>query len=464
MRIPLGWKLGFTYLILIVMSMVAFGYFTMNFLQESFFEQKKAALFTHANIAANSSAPFLQNEAEKAYLYSIAREAGERVGNRFLILNQQQEVVADSANDVVGEKFSHGEILAALAGENAAAPHYEEAFGWVMYLAVPVYSGQQVIGAVFISADINPLVAELDSIRQRLFYFSLISGLLVFLFSLLAGRFLTRPINQLITAAKKLASGNYGVQIKGFDRRDEYGELTKVFNEMSAQIGKEDSIRKQFIANASHELKSPVAALKALLEAFSEESHSQHQVDELIADLKLETNRLGKLVEDLLVLGRLEGSKHDLQVEETSVGELVEAVKKAVYPMAQKKGITVEALHGGDIYWKMDGGKIFRAVRNLVDNSINYSKHSDKVIIGFRKEGSNLLIYVEDHGGGIPEGEIPHLFERFYRVDKARSRTTGGWGLGLSIVKEIIELHGGNITVKSKPGVRTVFTICLTSL
>lgn len=462
MRIRLGWQLGLTYLILIALSMGFFGYFTMSFFETSFLDEKKAAMFTHANILANTSAPYLHYEDQNPYLTYQTREHAERVGSRFLVLNKSARVMADSADELTGRVIKHEEIIAALEGGNAANPHWEKDFGWILYAAVPVMSGKQVIGAVFISADINPLVARLDMIRSRLVWFSVGGGVIVFLVSLFLGRFLTGPLQRLTAAARKITSGEYGVQVVGVSRKDEIGELMTVFNQMSTRIREEDRIRRQFIADASHELKSPVAAVKALLESWPEKGcRDEKDLRELLDDVRFEADRLGALVEDLLMLSRIEGNKQQLKLGEISVGELTEAVRRAVLPLAKNRGVHVDTVHQGDLYWRLDGDKMFRALLNLVDNAVKYSAASGLVTMSFQIAGDKLQFKVSNTGDGIPAEEIPNIFQRFYRVDKARARGSGGWGLGLAISKEIVELHGGNISVTSDPGGLTVFTVLL---
>lgn len=460
MRIRLGWQLGFTYLVLIALSMAVFGYFTMNFFEQGFLNEKKTAMFTHANILANSSAPYLHYEEQNPYLNYLVREHGERVGTRFLVVNKSGYVTADSADEFTGRVLMHPEILAALKGENSANPRLEKEFGWVLYLAVPVISGKQIIGAVFMAADINPLVAQLDGIRTRLVWFSLASGAIVFIVSLFLGTFLTGPIKRLIQAAGRITSGEYGTQVEVNNRNDELGDLTRVFNQMSARIKEEDTIRRQFVADASHELKSPVAAIKALLESWPGNGFKTgEEMRDLLQDLRFEADRMGRLVEDLLMLSRLEGNRQQLCLAETSVGELTEAVRRAVLPLARSSGLAVETIHEGDVYWPLDGEKMFRTLFNLADNAVKYSSNYGKVTLAFRVDRNRLVYTVSNTGEGIPAAEIPNIFKRFYRVDKARSRSTGGWGLGLAIVREIVELHGGKVTADSQPGGLTVFTV-----
>jgi len=460
MRIRLGWQLGLTYLILIALSMGVFGYFTMSYFETSFLDEKKAAMLTHANIMANASAPYLHYEEQNPYLNYQTREHAERVGTRFLVLNKSARVMADSADELTGRVIKHEEVTTALTGGNAANPHLEEDYGWVLYVAVPVMSGKQVIGAVFMSADINQLVAKLDTIRARLAWFSVGGGIMVFFVSLFLGKFLTGPLKRLTSAARKIASGEYGVQVDGENRKDELGDLMTVFNQMSTRIREEDRIRRQFIADASHELKSPVAAVKALLESFPENrSLDEKELRELLDDLKFEADRLGGLVEDLLMLSRIEGNRQQLNLRETSVGELTEAVRRAVLPLARSRGVEVETVHQGDLYWQLDGDKMFRALLNLVDNGVKYSAGSGLVTLSFRRAGDKLRFDVSNTGEGIRVGEMHNIFKRFYRIDKARARRTGGWGLGLAITKEIVEIHGGSISVTSDPGGLTVFTV-----
>ncbi len=459
MRIRLGWKLGLTYLALIALAMTFFGYFTMRFFEQSFIDERKSALFTHASILANNSAPFLRNGNDDAYLHSLARDYGERAGNRFLILDRSARVAADSAKEFTGRVLEFTEIKEALQGRSSGQPHYEPKYGWVLYAAVPVSSGKKVIGAVFVADDINSISKRLSEIRNRLFWFSLVSGIIAFIISLFFGRFLTKPVSSLISAARQIEKGDYGFQVEGTGRNDEIGELTRVFNEMSSKIKLEDNVRKQFVADASHELKTPVASLKALLDSWPAYRKKSDDASELIDDLKHETDRLSRLIEDLLVLSRVENNKNYLKLEEVSVGEMIAAVKKSIIPLAEKKGLVVDISTSDDIYWVLDGEKIFRAILNIAENAVKYSPPSGHILLGYGIEQGKLFISVTDTGPGIPEDEIPRIFDRFYRVDKARSRVTGGWGLGLAITKEIVELHGGTISVESKPMIKTVFKL-----
>lgn len=455
MRIRLGWKLSITYLVLIVLALSAFGYSTMDFFQRSFLADLEASYFTQASILANRSASFLNSEEENSLQNYLVRDFAERAGARFILVDRANRVVADSLGEFQGAVLAHPEINSALAGANASSPRQEPQFGWVLYLAVPVNYNQQVIGAVFLSADINSLVERLDLIRQRLLIFSILSGLGVFLVSLLLGRVFTKPLQGLSLAARKIAAGDYGFQVKGRRGRDEIGELVGVFNEMSTRIEQEDKIRKRFVADASHELRTPLASLRVLLDSWSGRSLNARETEELIEDLRSETGRLARLVDDLLVLSRIEGSRHYLQKEEVLVGELVENVRKTVLPMAENYGIKVETEHPGTVYWFLDGDKMFRVLLNLADNAVKYSACPGQVVIGYRHHNDKLLIYVSNHGPGISAEELPHVFDRFYRVDKTRTRQTGGWGLGLALVKEIVELHQGTVNITSELGGKT---------
>ncbi|MDW7675573.1 MAG: HAMP domain-containing sensor histidine kinase, partial [Bacillota bacterium] len=323
-----------------------------------------------------------------------------------------------------------------------------------------IASGQQPLGAVFIAADMNIMIAQVTSLRDRLILFGASTGLLIFVLSIFIARYITRPVNKLTQGVQEMTAGNYGAQVN-IDSKDEFAALAFAFNEMSNKIAAEDQIRRQFVANASHELKSPLASMKALVEASLNGSLAEEEAKEVLGDINQEVDRLNKLVGDLLLLSRIENNKQEIRIQEVSVGELMYQLTHKLEPLARQKAISLKLVSDKELYWAMDGEMIFRAVFNLLDNAIKYSLPNTKIELGYESKGQKLSLWVEDQGIGINESDLKRIFERFYRQDKARSRETGGAGIGLAIVSEIVTLHGGQVTVKSEVGVGSKFNILL---
>ncbi|NPV60031.1 MAG: PAS domain S-box protein [Actinobacteria bacterium] len=223
-------------------------------------------------------------------------------------------------------------------------------------------------------------------------------------------------------------------------------------------------MRQDFVANVSHELRTPVASIRALADSLRDGAlDDRERAGRFLHDLGREAKRLSQLIEDLLTLSRLEAKETSLQLEEFSLRELVRDCLEDKSKLAEGFGVRLEMNEPReDLTVVADRGLIRTALNNLVDNAIKYNRPGGRVSVSVREgEGGRAVICVEDTGIGIPREEMPRVFERFYRLDKARSRETGGTGLGLSIVKHIADLHGGAVEVRSVVGEGSTFTITL---
>ncbi|UWG96504.1 cell wall metabolism sensor histidine kinase WalK [Dehalobacter sp. DCM] len=461
MKIKLGSKIGLTYLLILFSAMAVLGYLIISDIKQSFIGERKNVLFSYANIIAEKAAPYL-HEQNTAYINFLAEDFGENIGHRILILDTAGTIIGDSSGASRGQHLSTPVVTASLQGESSAQTNYYPEYGNLLYLAVPVASSQQIIGAVFISADINDIQTRLNQTRNRLLAAALASGILAILLSLpLARIIITVPIGKLTRAAQKMSAGEYGYQVQ-IKSRDELEQLANSFNEMSEKIRQEDDIRRQFIANASHELKSPVAALKVLVESLLiKHPESKEETREFLFDIDGQLDRLSRLVNDLLLLSKIEKNTVSLNLEPVAIGQLLTEVKDNLLPLAANKEIEIKVKVQENITWPADREMLYRAVYNLADNAIKFSSLNKQVLLNCNVNKNILVISVFDQGMGISPEHLEKIFDRFYRVNKARERTTGGTGLGLAIVKEIITLHGGTVSAKSVPAHGSEFLITL---
>jgi two-component system phosphate regulon sensor histidine kinase PhoR len=224
-------------------------------------------------------------------------------------------------------------------------------------------------------------------------------------------------------------------------------------------------IRQDFVANVSHELRTPVATVRALTDSLLDGAlEDEEKAERFLRDLSRETNRLSSLIEDLLALSRLEAKEADLQIEEFDLAELVRECIDAKGKLAEEYKVEVELVPSAETKRVRADRRLLRAaLNNLIDNAVKYNRSGGRVEVALLAggDGGDAVIEVRDNGIGIPRGELPRIFERFYRVDKTRSRETGGTGLGLSIVKHIADLHGGSVTAESEEGEGSVFTVTI---
>jgi len=227
-----------------------------------------------------------------------------------------------------------------------------------------------------------------------------------------------------------------------------------------SHVKKYEQSKREFVDNASHELKTPISVLRGIVETLLEEEEDQRKRRFLEKALR-RIEQMQNLVEDLLTLTKLESGRERLNLSEFKLRELVEEVYDSLEQEFVKREVSFENLVSEDFKIFADRQKFFLLLRNLIDNAVKYNKRGGKVRVLAKKEGNKQVLEVGDTGIGIPPEHIPFIFERFYRVDKGRSREMGGTGLGLSIVKHIVFLHGGEIRVHSKLGEGSRFSVII---
>ena len=223
-------------------------------------------------------------------------------------------------------------------------------------------------------------------------------------------------------------------------------------------------MRRDFVANVSHEIKTPLTAIKGFVETLHRGNvDNPEEARRFLGIIQKHADRLSSIVEDLLSLSRIEqeDEEKNIKLKEGNVNDVFQSAMQICRSKAEEKNITIRPVCDEPISAKFDTTLLEQAVVNLLDNAIKYSEPKSTILLKAQWNHSDLRISVEDQGIGIAQKHLPRLFERFYRVDKARSRNSGGTGLGLAIVKHIAQAHGGNVTVESELGVGSVFTIHL---
>ncbi|MDO4483887.1 MAG: ATP-binding protein [Clostridia bacterium] len=218
------------------------------------------------------------------------------------------------------------------------------------------------------------------------------------------------------------------------------------YNTMAEQLETLDQSRNQFVSNASHELKTPLTTMKILLESLIYQPDMPVEMrTDFMTDMNHEIDRLTRIITDLLTLTKTDDHQLTLNLKETDLSALTRETVRMLQPMAEQRGQTMTVKAEDTIVSLCDPERIRQVFNNLTDNAVKYTPDGGHITVSLRKSGRNILWQVEDDGPGIPEKDRSRVFERFYRVDKARSRNTGGTGLGLSIVKQMVSLHGGTV-------------------
>lgn len=305
-------------------------------------------------------------------------------------------------------------------------------------------------------------LAAIDNALARAGLALIVSVLLILTLAILSGAFLIRralaPVRQITSTARSIeSSADLSQKVTYRGPRDEIGQLATTFNNMIERLDKALKSQRDFVADASHELRGPLTVIQGNLDLLRRDLGEEDRRESIRA-LEAETARMSKIVADLLVLAELDSGQAELK-ETVSLKEiLLDALARA----KQFAGNRQIALGRQDDLWvRGDAHGLEQVVNNLVDNAVRYTPEEGTITLSLFQEGEWACLEVADTGIGISPDQLPHIFDRFYRADKARSRAKGGTGLGLAIVKGIVEQHGGRVTVTSQPQSGSTFTVWL---
>jgi signal transduction histidine kinase len=290
-----------------------------------------------------------------------------------------------------------------------------------------------------------------------------LAGLAAATIALVMARFLargmTQPLRDMAAAARRMEAGDYRVRVETRSR-DEVGQLAEAFNRMSAELDGLERLRRDLVANVSHELKTPIAALRAHLENVLD--GVERPDPETLQVMLGQSERLGRLVDQLLELSRLESGDVPFEREPVDLGSLVEQVLSEIDVARAGLGVALGSRLPANLPpVHADRERIHQVLFNLVDNAVRFTPPGGSVTVSAHRVDGTVEVRVRDTGVGIPAEHLPHVFERFYRVDPARSREDGGTGIGLAIARSVIEAHGGRIRAESEPGRGSTFTFDL---
>lgn len=409
------------------------------------------------NILSNKDIPKLDNLSKK-----IAKKASIRV----TIIATDGKVLSDSEESpslMENHKY-RPEIKSAFGGKTSSSLRYSKTLKkYMLYAASPLISSGKVIGVIRTSVPITLLQQHLNILYKKIFNIGLITTLIAIFISYLFSGKIRKPLMILEESALRFAEGDFSSKVPIHSIK-EIGGLAEAMNIMASKLKLLENVRKDFVANVSHELKTPVTSIKGFIETLQDGAiENQDEAKHFLNIISRHTNRLNAIIEDLLSLSRLEQNAgiSDKKLEKSLLYPVLKSAIQLCEINAANKSIIINLDCQPDIYAKLDTLLFEQAIVNLIDNAIKYSNENKEISINALVAEKEILIKISDQGFGIPKEHIPRIFERFYRVDKARSRKAGGTGLGLSIVKHIINSHRGHIKVLSEINIGSTFVIYL---
>ncbi len=377
---------------------------------------------------------------------------------RVLLVDRDFKVVKDTYHVDEGKILISPRVVKCFKGE--ANSGYRKK-SQMLELAVPIKSPevQQVQGAMLMTVSDSEVSAMISELEQRGI---MIVGIIVALSVLLGyvlSTVLVKPFARVTKAIEDLTDGYQNEQISVPDYT-ETELITDAFNKMVARMKVLDESRSEFVSNVSHELKTPLTSMKVLADSLvGQEGVPEELYQEFMRDITAEIDRENTIITDLLTLVKMDKKAADLNISHMDINQLLEGILKRLRPIADKRSIDLILDSFRPVEADVDEVKFTLAISNLVENGIKYNVDDGWVRVSLDADHKYFYVTVADSGMGIPEDSIGRIFERFYRVDKSHSREIGGTGLGLAITRSTIVMHHGAITVFSKEGEGTTFSV-----
>ncbi len=331
----------------------------------------------------------------------------------------------------------------------------------VLSVIVPLLDDKRLEGIIYIYYPLSNLS---EMTLHYTIYWLAGAGIFVIIALIVGNRLLKhimKPLVEMKSAAKAVSDGNLSARITHYDD-DEIGQLAITFNEMAESIERGDEERKQFLANISHELRTPLSYIKGYMEAIETGVAAEKDKEKYQQIILREANRMERLVDDLLDLAKLESKEFSLQKTPIPLAQTIEeSIEKIKWRMS-KKGIHLEWSLDYELIAEADEERLAQMLLNILDNAIRHTDQGGTINVTLTDTTDGYgQITITDTGHGIPKKDLEKITERFYRVEKARTRKEGGTGLGLSIVDKLTKLHGGTMKIESEVGKGTTITICL---
>ena len=375
---------------------------------------------------------------------------------RLIVTDQTGSILYDSADEAVGSYALLPEILTAIEGNNVFVCSYRQGT-MVSRAAMPIFFYDTMIGCVYMTDYDSAQGALIQSLQKNVLQITLVLQIIVTVFSIAFSKTFSRRLSKIMSSMRVIRNGDFTHKLS-MSGNDELTVLANEFNDLTERLQTSEQKRRRFVSDASHELKTPLASIKLLTDSILQNDMDPETTREFVQDIGNEAERLNRMTAKLLSLTRVDGQEA-ADAEIIYMAPTVQRVTRMLTPMASQEGISIQLQLENDSPILILEDDLYQIVFNLMENGIKYNTPGGTLLVTLSRQEDNALLTVHDSGVGIPEDALSHIFERFFRVDKARSRATGGSGLGLSIVRAIILRNRGEITVSSEMGMGTTFRV-----
>ena len=426
--------------------------------QKASYVEKQCGILANQLVLNGMSAYNMTNTSDDrgSNIYELEQLAND-IGGRILIIDNHFKILADTYNKNSGQYYVTDELIRTFDGEDVNYSFIDDN----IQILSGVYNQdtgkiEAVILAVSSMDDVHNVIVYLYGQRATLTGLFFLITLIV---TILLVMFMRRSFKNMQDELDIIAEGHQEDSMSEGGFR-EFNKMAVSFNKIVNRYKELENSRQEFVSNVSHELKTPITSMKILADSLLMQENVPAEIyEEFMNDIVHEIDRENQIINDLLTLVKMDKTQADLNIAPTNINELLEILLKRISPIAEKRNITIRLETMRQVVAEVDEVKLSLACNNIIENAVKYNHDGGKVDVSLNGDHKFFYIRVKDTGVGIPEDCQEQIFERFYRVDKARSRETGGTGLGLAISRNVILLHKGSIRVHSKEGEGATFII-----
>lgn len=448
-------RYGLTYIVITFVVLLFLNLYSSNVSQRLFYNSKETSMIEKCQLTA------AEISAEEVLNVSTVNRAVKQLESfrvsRLVVTDKYGTTIYDTDTQTeTGSCLYLPEIVQALAGNDVFSWNYHDG-SMQSRAASPIVSYDSIIGCVYMMEYDSEQGRLIQTLQQNTFVISVILEICVAIFAIFFSNSFTRRLRKIMISMRIIREGDYTHKVK-LGGNDELTVLGNEFNDLAERLRVSEQKRSNFVSDASHELKTPLASIKLLSDSILQNDMDVDTIKEFVGDIGNEADRLNRMTQKLLSLSRIE-TQEDSDCEIVYIQPTLDRVIRMLSGIADKNGITIEKEVIQDCSILVIEDDLYQIIFNLVENGIKYNTTNGKLILTLERMEDNAILKVRDTGVGIPPESIGHVFERFYRVDKARARKTGGSGLGLSIVRNMVERNGGKIIVESTVGVGSLFTL-----
>lgn len=454
-----------TYVIITFVVLLILNIYCSSVSQMLFYQSKEASMIEKCQLASDEIST-LEVLNSSTISGAVSQMESLKV-SRMIVTDPQGIALYDSQQTAVDSYVLFPEILQAL-GRNELGLEGNDVFSWKYKngtmesrAATPIVYYGTIIGCVYMTEYDASQGALIHSLQRTVLQITLILEIIVILFSLAFSSTFSRRLRKIMTSMQIIQKGDYTRKVN-MGGNDELTVLGNEFNDLMERLNTSEQKRRRFVSDASHELKTPLASIKLLTDSILQNDMDMETVREFVCDIGNEAERLNRMTAKLLSLTKVDGQVIS-EAEIIYMSPTVRRVHRMLSPLANQANIAIELSLEDDCPVLILEDDLYQVVFNLMENGIKYNQSGGTLSVVLQHQDDNAILIIRDTGMGIPEDALGHIFERFFRVDKARSRASGGSGLGLAIVRAIVQRNRGEIQVDSAVGEGTCFTVTFPS-